>query len=258
MNWETIAVLGASAFAAGCVDAIVGGGGLIQLPALLLGLPQVPVAVVFGTNKLASIAGTSVAVVQYGRRVALPWRSLSGGVLAAAIGSFAGARSVGLLPPEVLRSLILVLLLAVGTYTALKRDFGLAAGQRRSFLGEWGRWLGIGGGLGFYDGFFGPGTGSFLIFAGVSWLRFDFLTASASAKVLNWVTNFAALVAFVTQGQVLYEVALPMAACNIAGAIVGTRLAILKGNRWIRWLFLLIVIALVARLTWDMVRLWGR
>jgi uncharacterized protein len=247
----TIVLLGVAAFIAGFVDAVVGGGGLIQLPALLILFPHIAIATLFGTNKMASIAGTTVAGIQYGRQIAIPWKSVLPGAIAAGIFSFLGARAVQFLQPSVLRPLILVLLIGVGLYTYLKKDFGTAQPSKIAIQYRTIAMILVGGTLGFYDGFFGPGTGSFLIFAFIGVLGFDFLKASASAKILNWATNFTALLAFASAHQVLYSLAIPMAVCNIAGSLLGARLAILKGNAFIRVLFLSIVGILIAKLVYD-------
>ncbi len=248
---HTIVLLGVAAFLAGFVDAVVGGGGLIQLPALLILFPHIAIATLFGTNKMASIAGTTVAGIQYGRRIAIPWKSVLPGAIAAGIFSFLGARAVQFLQPSVLRPLILVLLIGVGLYTYLNKDFGTAQPSKIAIQYRTIAMILVGGTLGFYDGFFGPGTGSFLIFAFIGVLGFDFLKASASAKILNWATNFTALLAFASAHQVLYSLALPMAVCNIAGSLLGARLAILKGNAFIRVLFLSIVGVLITKLVYD-------
>jgi uncharacterized protein len=246
-----IVLLGIAAFIAGFVDAVVGGGGLIQLPALLILFPHTAIATLFGTNKMASIAGTSAAVIQYTRRIAIPWTSVLPGAIAAGIFSFWGARAVQFLQPSLLRPLILVLLTGVGLYTYLKKDFGTAQPSKIAVNYRAIATMLVGGTIGFYDGFFGPGTGSFLIFAFIGVLGFDFLKASASAKILNWATNFTALLAFASAHQVLYSLAIPMAVCNITGSLLGTRLAILKGNAFIRVLFLSIVGVLIAKLVYD-------
>ena len=248
---ENIILLGLAAFTAGFVDAVVGGGGLIQLPALLILLPHFPVAVLLGTNKMASIAGTSAAAVQYSRTISIPWQIIFPGFIAAGIGSFLGARAVQFLQPSLLRPLILALLIAIGLYTYLKKDFGAA---QQPWVPPQYRVIAItaiGGLIGFYDGFFGPGTGSLLIFAFIGMLGFDFLTASASAKALNWATNFAALIAFGQAGQILYTLAIPLAICNISGALLGSRLAIWKGNAFVRTLFLSLVSLLIIKLAYD-------
>jgi uncharacterized membrane protein YfcA len=242
------------AFAAGFVDAIVGGGGLIQLPALFVFLPPhlaASVPLVFGTNKLTSMCGTSVAVAQYSRRVQVPWRSILPAAGTAFIFSALGARVVQMIHNDFLKPLTLVLLVAVAVYTYSQKNFGHLHAPK--FLADHERFAAILVGLviGFYDGFFGPGTGSFLIFIFIGLFGFDFLTASASAKVINLATNLAAVLTFAARGDVLYGYALPTGACNVAGAIIGTRLAILRGNRFVRVLFLAVVSVMIARFAWE-------
>lgn len=233
---------------AGFVDAAVGGGGLIQLPAALLLLPGVPVPTVLGTNKFASFFGTSIAVQRYARHVTLDWSTIVPAALAAFAFSFLGSFAVTRLDPGFLRPLVLVLLVVVAIYVFLVKDLGLVHAPKHARTKA--RWLGIivGAAMGFYDGFLGPGTGSFLIFAFVGIFGFDFLAASASAKVINWSTNIASLLFFIPSGHVLYRAGVAMAACNILGAILGSRLAIAKGSRFVRIFFLVIVCALIAKL----------
>lgn len=214
------------ALLAGFVDAVVGGGGLIQIPALFLFLPPAEAAqtvAVLGTNKLSSICGTGMAVAQYSLRVPLNWRALLPAALVAFAGSFLGARVVSLMQPAVLRPLILVLLVAVAVYTFVREDFGHRHAPR--FTADRERFLGVltGAVIGFYDGFFGPGTGSFLMFAFIGWFGFDFLTASASAKVINFATNLSAVAYFAATDHLLYRYGLPMAACNVVGSVLGAR-----------------------------------
>ena len=242
------------AFIAGLIDAIVGGGGLVQLPALFIFLPAnlaASVPLVFGTNKLSSICGTSVAVVQYARRVKIPWPSILPSALASFALSAIGARVVQIVHSDFLKPLILVLLVAVAIYTYAQKSLGHLHAPK--FLASHERTVGIVVGvvIGFYDGFFGPGTGSFLIFIFIGLFGFDFLTASASAKVINFATNLAAVIAFSASGYVLYEYALPMGVCNVAGALLGTRLAILKGNGFVRILFLAVVTIMIARFAYE-------
>ena len=244
------------AFLAGLVDAVVGGGGLIQLPALLLLLPaSLPVATVLGTNKAVSIAGTGVAACRYAGRVSLRGQSLPLTTLAAFVCSLAGARAVTVLRPDTLRPLILLLLVSAFVYTLARKDFGGLHAPR--LLGARQAWAGaaLGATLGFYDGFFGPGTGSLLIFAFVGVFGFSFLSASASAKAVNFATNLSAVLFFAWTRHVLWAVALPMAACNVLGALAGTHLAVTRGSRFVRALFLCVVSALIARLGYD---LWKR
>ena len=242
------------AFAAGFVDAIVGGGGLIQLPALFVFLPAElagSVPLVFGTNKLSSICGTSVAAAQYARRVPIPWATIAPAAVAAFVFAAAGVRVLESVRSEFLKPLVLVLLVAVAAYTYTQKDLGALHAPK--FARHHERLLGVltGAAIGFYDGFFGPGTGSFLIFIFIGLLGFDFLTASASAKVVNLATNISAVAVFALHRHLLYAYALPMGACNVAGALLGTRLAILRGNRFVRGFFLVVVVAMIARFIWQ-------
>ena len=232
---------------AGFVDAAVGGGGLIQLPAALILLPGVPVPTVLGTNKFASFFGTSFAVRRYTQHVKLDWSTVLPTALAAFIFAFLGSRAVSLLNPALLRPLVLALLVVVAIYVFLVKDLGLI--HQPKHAPSKARLLGIlvGSGLGFYDGFFGPGMGSFLIFAFVGIFGFDFLTASASAKAVNWSTNLASLVYFSWSGNILFRIGLAMAACNVIGAIIGSRLAIAKGSRFVRIFFLVVVSGLIVK-----------
>jgi uncharacterized membrane protein YfcA len=245
------------AFFAGLVDSVVGGGGLIQLPALLVFLPPElsrEVAHVLGTNKAASICGTGMAVLQYAPRVEIPWRTMLPAAVAACAAAFFGAMTVSVLSGAALQPVVLVLLVAVAVYTLFKP--GLGHLHAPAFTAHRERSVGIlvGAGLGFYDGFFGPGMGSFLIFTFVGLLGFDFLRASASAKVVNFATNLAALALFAGTGHVLYQYAAPMALCQIAGSVTGTRIAMARGNRFVRVLFLVVSGALIVRFGWDVLR----
>ena len=245
------------AFLAGFVDAIVGGGGLIQLPALFLLVPDsgaASLAAVLGTNKFSSICGTGTAVVQYARRVPIPWATMLPAAVTAFLLSMLGARLVSLLHPTLLKPLVLVLLIAVAAHTFLRRSFGERHTPRLPVDRE--RLLAAlaGAVIGFYDGFFGPGTGSFLIFVFIGLLGFDFLTASASAKVVNFATNLSATLYFALTDNILYHFAIPMALCNVAGSLVGTRMAVLRGNRFVRRLFLGVVLVMILRYGWDVFR----
>ncbi|MGH8460294.1 MAG: sulfite exporter TauE/SafE family protein [Stenotrophobium sp.] len=247
----TLAALCGFAFLAGFLDAMVGGGGLVQVPALFILMPQTAPAVLLGTNKFSSIWGTAAAAVQYARHVPMEWRSVLPACATALAFAFLGARTVSHLHADLLRPLILLMLIAVLVYTLWKKDLGSlhaprAGRTRQSMIG-----LALGALLGFYDGFFGPGTGSFLIFAFAGLCGFSFLSASAAAKMVNVTTNFAALTYFAASGSILYGTALPMAACNVAGSVLGSRLAIRKGSGFVRVLFIVIVAALIARLAWD-------
>lgn len=245
-------VLGAAAFFAGFVDAVVGGGGLVQIPALFAVYPSGQVATLLATNKVASIVGTSSAAIQYALRVRIPWGIALPGALAALMGAWFGARAVAYLPSELLRPLVLVLLVIVAIYTFAKKDFGQSSTARRRRAVEVPVALAIGGVIGFYDGFFGPGTGSFLLFLFVRVLGLDFLRASVTAKIVNVATNFSALSFFVLNVEVLWKLGVLMACCNLLGAVTGSRMALKHGAGFVRKMFLGVVVALIAKLAFDL------
>lgn len=248
----TLAALCGFAFIAGFVDAVAGGGGLVQVPALMILMPQIPLATAFGTNKFASIWGTGAAAVQYSRRVPMEWRVIIPAALSALIFAFLGSLTLSLLHAEALRPLIFVLLVIVLVYTLWKKNFGALHAPKFSPDLQVAAGILIGAVLGFYDGFFGPGTGSFLIFAFVGLLGFSFLAASAAAKIVNVVTNLAAIVYFSWNGNILYGTALAMAVCNTAGGLLGSRMAIRKGSGFVRGLLIVVVVALLLRLSYDL------
>lgn len=232
---------------AGFIDAIVGGGGLILLPALFAVFPSAPPATLFGTNKSAAIWGTAVATWQYSRRVSIRWPALLPGALAALAGAFAGAWSVTLLDPSFLRKLLPVILLALLIYTLAKKELGHTHAPTHSGLQEQWRSAAIGGLIGFYDGFFGPGTGSFFVFLFVRVLGYDFLNASVSAKLLNLATNLAALLLFTWKGHVWWHFALPLAVANVLGSVLGSWLALRHGTGFVRVIFIVVVGALILK-----------
>ena len=243
----------AIAFVAGLVDAAVGGGGLIQLPGLFTTLPQQTPAALLGTNKFSSVFGTGASALRYARAVRFPWRPVLLAAVMAFVFSFLGATAVSLLSKDAVRPLVLALLVVMLGYTLAKKDFGALHRPRTIGRRELGIALAMGAVIGFYDGFFGPGTGSFLIFLFVRFFGLDFLRASAASKVVNLATNIAALAFFVPSGNVLLACAVPMAAANVAGSMAGTRLALRGGTPLIRKLFLALVLVLVARMAWDTV-----
>lgn len=247
----TLAPLAMAALFAGFVDSVAGGGGLIQVPALLVALPGEAPATVFGTNKGSSIFGTANAAWRYARRIPIPWEITLPTAGAAFVFSFLGAATVAWLPKEIVRPLVLALLVLVVAYTALKPDFGKMQGQVPA-VGRPRWWaLAVGAALGFYDGFFGPGAGSFMIFALVGLFGLDFLRASSAAKIVNLGTNAAALCFFVPTGHMLWVMALCMAVFNVLGAYVGTRLALRHGAGFVRWVFLAVSVMLIGKLGLD-------
>jgi uncharacterized membrane protein YfcA len=248
---EEVLVLCVLAFFAGLVDAVAGGGGLIQVPALFALLPGAAPAVLLGTNKVSSIAGTLAATLRYTQAVVIDWRATAFAALLTGAAAAAGAWTVTRLPPAVLRPAVLVLLIAVLIYSLSHRRMGVARSltTERSHAGGEAAYAGA---LGFYDGFFGPGAGAFLMFGLVKWFHHGFLEAAARARVLNLASNGGALGVFLAAGQVDLSVGLPMAVANVAGGYVGASTAIRRGAVFIRRIFLLVVLALMARLAWDM------
>ncbi len=240
-----------AAFLAGLIDAVVGGGGLIQLPALFAVFPQATPANLFGTNKLASIFGTASAAARYARRIDVPWRLVLPAAVSGLCFGYLGAMAVSIAPRDWLRPLILTLLIAVTAYTWLHKDFGANNGTALLRRGDVIWAVVLGATLGFYDGFFGPGTGSFLIFAFVRLFGMDFLRASASAKIINAGSNLAALLYFGAQGSILWWQGGLMAACNIAGALVGTNLALVRGPGFVRRVFLVVATLLIIKFATD-------
>lgn len=236
---------------AGFVDSIVGGGGLILVPALFAAFPTTHPATLFGINKGASICGTAVATVQYARRVDMRWAALLPAALAGFAGSFAGAWLVTEISPQFLRKVLPVVLLGVLLYTLAKKELGQHHAPRFSGRAETWAACCIGLVLGFYDGFFGPGTGSFFVFLFVRWLGYDFLNASASAKLLNTATNLAALLLFAYKGHVWWHFALTMAIANVLGSLLGTHMALKHGAAFVRVVFIFVVSALIMKTGYD-------
>ena len=251
MEFDLILSLLFFAFCAGAIDAAVGGGGLIQIPALMGALPHYATATVFGTNKLASICGTASAAWSYLRRVKLQWKLLVVIGVTACISSFGGAACVALIPQSFLRPFVLFMLIVIAIYTFTKKQFGQVHEQQevtRKVL----ILAGVGGLLiGFYDGIFGPGTGSFFIFYFIRYLKVDFLHASALSKIGNFMTNFAALSFFIPTGHVLFSLGLMMAVANVIGSVVGVKMALKYGSGFIRILFLILVVILILRLSYQ-------
>ena len=252
MHAEQVLMLLAAAVAAGWVDAVVGGGGLIQLPALLLAAPGQPVATALATNKLGSIMGVSSAAVVYARRAKpdLPVALTAAGIAVCCAG--AGALCAAAISSDVLKPVIMVVLLGVAAIVVLRPDLGRAPApvlrtRRRVAAAV----LVPGVAIAFYDGLVGPGTGTFLVVAFTALLGMDFVNASASAKIINAGTNLGALAVFAVQGHVLWTVGLAMGACNIVGAQLGSRMAINRGAGFVRVVLLCVVSALVLKLGYE-------
>ena len=237
----------AASFFAGFIDSIAGGGGLIQLPALLIGLPKSETAEVLGTNKLSSIFGTSTAAALYRKQIKPDPKVLLAMGLPALLGSAGGAMLASKIPTSSMRPMVLVLLIIVAVYTWFKPDLGKFENlrhlpKRRVQIAAF-----AGVVIGFYDGIFGPGTGSFLMLILVASLGYAFITASAIAKVVNVATNLGAILVFGINGAVIWQIGIIMGVANISGAIIGARLAIKGGSTLVRKVFLIVTVALIVK-----------
>src|SRR5680860_877754 len=220
-SFWTVVLLGLAGFGAGWIDAVVGGGGLIQLPALVLGLPGASPAQILATNKLGSVCGTTVSSVTYYRRVKPDLHTALPLMLVAFGGAVGGAFVATLIPKSAFNPLILAVLV-----------------------------------IGVYDGALGPGTGSFFVFALVGLLGYSFLEASTKARMANWATNIAALAVFIPQGFVMWKIGLVMGACNVIGAYLGARTAVAKGAGFVRVIFIVVVTAFIVKIGSDVLRAW--
>ncbi|WP_313076730.1 sulfite exporter TauE/SafE family protein [Melaminivora sp.] len=248
MEWIIVSL---ASLLAGFVDAIVGGGGLILLPALFATFPTAAPATLMGTNKSAAIWGTGIATWQYSRRVTMRWQAMLPATAAGFAGAFAGAWVVTLISADFLRKLLPLVLVALLLYTLARKDLGRTHAPRLAARAEVWAASAIGLAIGFYDGFFGPGTGSFFVFLFVRVLGYDFLHASASAKLLNLATNVAALILFAAKGHVWWHFALPLALANVVGSLLGAHLALKHGAGFVRGIFIVVVGALIVKTGWD-------
>ena len=251
METSIIILLCIAAFAAGFVDAIVGGGGLIQTPMGLILLPQLPVSSVVGSLKIPAFSGTAFAAAQYVKKVVINWKLLLPMMALAMLASFAGSSLLTQMHNDFMKPVLLVVLSLVAIYTFIKKDFGQHKEKAHSPTLHIVYSLLISVVIGFYDGFIGPGAGSFLVLAFVVLMGYDFLHASANAKMVNLATNFGSILLFIIKGKIIWAVAIPMALCNAAGGFTGAKLAINKGNKFIRIFFLIIVVGTLIRFAYD-------
>jgi uncharacterized membrane protein YfcA len=250
IEFYEIVLLCLAAFAAGFIDAIVGGGGLVQTPAALVILGAHPVASVLASVKIPSFTGTAFAAAQYVKRVPIRWRLLGLLCTIAFFSAYAGSQVLLHVSNDFMKPVLLVVLTGVAIYTYTKKDFGQqrkGEGTRYELLFS----ILISAVVGFYDGFIGPGTGSFLILLFIALLGFDFLQASAHAKMVNLATNLGSITLFIIHGNIIWLVAIPMAVFNACGSILGSRMAIIKGNGFIRIFFLVIVVCTLLRFMYD-------
>lgn len=240
-----------AAFAAGFIDAIVGGGGLIQTPMGLILLPNLPVSTVIGTLKIPAFSGTSFAAFQYLKKVIIQWKLLLIMMFLAVPSAFLGSTILTYVSNDFMKPLLLVVLSLLAIYTYAKKNFGQQVAKSHSHTTQILYAVLISIIVGFYDGFIGPGTGSFFVVAFIALMGFDFLHASANAKMVNLATNFGSICLFISKGKIIWAIALPMAASNALGGWLGAKLAINKGNGFIRIFFLIVVIGTLIRFAYD-------
>lgn len=245
---DMLAFLIVAGFLSAFIDSVVGGGGMISLPALLLtGLPP---GMALGTNKMASVMGSLTSTISFMRSGKINYHLIKYLFPLSFIGSVFGVYVVQKLPPEFLKPLVVVLLIAVTIYSVFKKDWG----SESTYQGMTQKVAVLSGlaafALGFYDGFFGPGAGSFLIFSFLM-IGFDFLTAAGNARALNFASNIAAVISFGIVGSINYYYSIPMGLAMIVGAIAGSRLAITKGTTYVRPLFISVTTLLISKQLWD-------
>ncbi len=257
LSTTVLVLLGLAGLAAGFVDAVVGGGGLIQLPALLLGMPNAATVQVLATNKVAAISGTTVSAATYYRRIRPDPRTFLPLMALAFVGSALGALVASQIPRDAFEPIVLVALIVVGGYVVFKPQLGEATALRFSGHRHTAAAMGTGLVIGFYDGALGPGTGSFFVITLVGLLGYSFLEASAKAKLANLATNLAAILVFAPQGAVVWKVAVVMGLCNIVGGYVGARTAVARGARFVRMFFIVVVSAFIVRIGGDVLGLWS-
>lgn len=251
MDLSVLFFLCLAAFAAGFIDAIVGGGGLIQTPVGLILLPNLPVATVIGTLKIPAFSGTAFAAFQYLKKVDLNWKLLGIMMGLAFPSAFLGSTILTYVRNDFMKPLLLVVLSLLVIYTYVKKNFGQHSEKNISPSRQIVNAISISFVIGMYDGFIGPGTGSFLVVAFIAIMGFDFLHASAHAKMVNLATNFGSICLFMLKGKILWAIALPMAVSNSFGGWLGAKLAIHKGNTFIRIFFLIVVIGTLLRFGYD-------
>lgn len=236
---------------AGFIDAVVGGGGLVQVPILLILFPQYTHVQVIATNRFASFFGTCVAAFQFIKTIGVDTAVVLAAGITSAIAAFGGTFVMELIPPQTFKPLLLCIIMALAVYTFLKKDFGiehLPKYSDKKLLLVCGA---IGTVIGFYNGFIGPGTGSLLVFSMISIAGMSFIHASASAKIINAIADAASLIGFLLTKAVVLKIAIPMTVCNMLGGYIGSKTAILKGNTFIRYVFLIVITLLVLRLAKD-------
>ena len=250
-EWLILLLICAGALFSGFIDAVVGGGGLVQVPLLLILFPELSHVQIIATNRFASVAGTCVAAFHYVRSVGIDVAVVVVAGITSALSAFGGTFVMKLIPPDVFKPILLCIIILLAVYTFLKKDLGAEhlpkyEGKKLLFVSAL-----IGLVLGFYNGFIGPGTGTLLVFSFVSIAGMSFIKASSSSKVINAIADGASLIGFFLSKSVVFKIAIPMMVCNMLGGYIGSKAAILKGNSFIRTVFLIVIVLLILRLAKD-------
>ncbi|WNR44040.1 TSUP family transporter [Paenibacillus roseipurpureus] len=249
ISWEMMMFVIIGGFMAAFVDSVVGGGGLISVPVLLA--TGMPPAVALGTNKLASSMGSLTSTISFLRSGNIDLKAVRGLFLLSLFGAVCGTLVLRQIPSDFLRPLVVVMLILITIYTIFRKNWG-SSNTFTQFSPKTAAIMGlVAFGLGFYDGFFGPGTGSFLIFAFLM-LGFDFVKAAGNAKMLNFGSNIASLATFIAVGSVHYKVGIPMGLAMACGSFFGSRMAIRKGSTYVRPLFITVCVLLVGKQIWSL------
>ena len=249
--WLLTALAG---FAAGLIDSIVGGGGLVLTPAMLNLHPGLHILQAIATQRTSSIFGTSVAAWNYLRRIHVERRILLPACAAALVASALGVQLAKRIDAEALKWTVLSICVVLALYTALRKDLGLREERRFHPSHEALAAASIGSATGFYNGLIGPGTGTIMVFAFVSFLGLDFLKSSAVSKAANVAADISSWTVLMFAGFVIWTLALPLILGNMLGSYLGSHLAIRRGQRFVRMVFLIIVLALIARQAWQLTR----
>ncbi len=239
-------------FAAGLIDSIVGGGGLVLTPAMLNLHPGLNILQAIGTQRTSSIMGTSVAAWNYLRKIHIERRILLPTCAAAMAASAIGVQFAKRLDPDLLKWTVLTICVILAVYTVFRKDLGLKEERRFHPKHESLAALSIGTATGFYNGLIGPGTGTIMVFAFVSFLGLDFLKSSAVSKAANVSADISSWTVLMLSGFVLWVLAVPLIIGNMLGSYIGSHMAIRKGQTFVRAVFLVIVLALIARQAWQL------
>ena len=253
MEFELLFYLCAAAFCAGFIDSIVGGGGLIQTPLSLAFLPHLPVSTVIGTLKIPAFSGTLLATSQYIKKVKIDWKLLGIMALCAFVSAFLGSQLLTVISNDFMKPVLLLILVILAIYTIFKKDFGQAQERKIPYHNAIINGCIVSIIVGFYDGFIGPATGTFFILGFVTLLGMDFLKANTNAKLTNLATNFGSICLFLIKGKIIWSIALPMAVCNALGGFLGAKLAINKGNKFIRYIFILVILISICRFGYEVI-----